>query len=81
MPSIPETPEAFAMVARSIALPWLAYFTRQGMPPHIASGLMIASLVEVCQQLIGPVATVEALRDAADALEAQLLDQAKGVGD
>ena len=78
MPSIPNTPADFAKAASSIALPWLAYFGRQGFPPHIASGLMVTALVEVCQQLVGPVATVEALRDAADTIEAMLLDQAKG---
>lgn len=78
MPSHPKTDAAFVVAVRSIALPWLDFFARQKTAPDDAANLMIAALVEFVAQQVGPVRTVERLRDAADLLEAQLLDQGKG---
>ncbi|MCR9178723.1 MAG: hypothetical protein NXH71_00595 [Erythrobacteraceae bacterium] len=72
---MPETPEAFARAARSIALPWIDRIAREGWPPDEASNLLIAALSEVVAQQLGPVRAVERLRDAADVLEAQFLNQ------
>lgn len=80
MPSMPENPDAFARAARSIALPWAAKISREGWPPDEACNLLIAAIAEVVAQQLGPVRAVERLRDVADVLEAQLLDQGRAVG-
>jgi len=81
MPSMPKHPKndaEFVHAARAIALPWLDFFARQKTAPDDAANLMIAALVEVVAQQVGPIRAIERLRDAADVLEVQFLGQARG---
>jgi hypothetical protein len=76
MPSHPKSDAEFVIAARSIALPWLDFFARQKTAPDDAANLMVAALVEVVAQQIGPFRAIERLRDAADVLEAQMINGA-----
>ena len=61
MPSHPKSDAEFVIAARSIALPWLDFFARQKTAPDDAANLMVAALVEVVAQQIGPFRAIDSL--------------------
>lgn len=60
--------------SRLLALILSEKCTRQGIPRDEVVGVVSAAVVELLAQHLGPIGTVERLRDLADVLERQCLD-------
>ena len=72
----PETDEQFIIAARAIATTLLDRFAHFGLSSDEIANLCGAAFGEVLAQQLGPFGAVERMRDIADTLEKQVLDDA-----
>lgn len=73
------TDEQFTLVSRAMATAYSDTVARSGMSPDDATNLAGASLAEIMAQQLGVFGAVNRLRDLADVLEKQALEEAREV--
>ena len=72
----PETDEQFTQAANILANAFLDKFARMALSPDEVANISGAALGTILANMLGPFGAVERMRDIADTLEKQVLDDA-----